>query len=78
MKEESGIYMMVVYDHPNDFPLEYVARRYRIRAGQVSAQEDVLRDTDLERLRERIRAEGFNTRIERYPNDDPVIVESWI
>lgn len=62
----------VVYDHPNDYPASFVARRW---LGDKPTGK-VLFASELNDLRTLLPA-GL-CQIVRYPDDDPVIVESWL
>lgn len=64
-----------VYDHPADYPTCYVARRFEIVAGRVVATRDVFVSPYLYVIRAMI--PGL-VRIERSPEDDPTILESWM
>lgn len=66
-----------VYDHPLDYPSGYVARRWIAnRDGTVTPTRDVLLDPNLASLRAML-PPGL-ARIERMPEDDPVIIEVWL
>ena len=67
-----GLTLWVVYEHPKDFPDEFVARRF---VGD-SATSDVLRAPTLAKLRAQLPPDLIY--LPRDPSDDPVIVESWI
>jgi hypothetical protein len=66
-----------VYDHPTDFPNNYVAREWIIENGKERPGTNIIIAPDIERLREVLRRGLFHP-IPRSENDDPVIVESWI
>ena len=70
----SGLDIWVVYDHPSDLPDAYVARRFR---GNVPTQS-VMWGNDLEMLRVMLAIDMGLTRIVRDPEDDPVILETWV
>lgn len=65
--------LWVIYDHPKDIPLWWVARLWE---NGAPTKEHLL-GNDLEFLRTRLRARGL-VMIPRDPSDDPVIVEMWI
>lgn len=73
-----------IYDHPKDFPKEYVARKWTTPGGEVvPSVEDFYSDTSLERVRDfvkdAIRRMGQSPiRFTRNESDDPVIMETWI
>jgi hypothetical protein len=62
----------VIYDHPRDFPGAFVARLFIVD----KATAKTLKAPTLEGLRALLPA-GL-TRLERNPQDDPVIVETWL
>lgn len=65
-----------IYDHPSDHPEGYVARRWVIIDGVAKADAAVTSDS-LAVLRFNMQREG-RVCIDRAPEDDPVIVETWI
>lgn len=68
-----------VYKKPADFPNSFVVRKWFIDPGSSEprpSQKCFTVAPTLERARAVIPA-GM-TRIDRFPNDDPVIVEVWI
>lgn len=67
--------MWVVYDHPDDYPNYWVARRWEITAGLEQPTNDLLIDQSLPRLRTRLPLGLY--RMERLEGDDPVIAETW-
>lgn len=67
--------MFTVYDHPSDYPIGFVLRRWIITDGQALAADARFAPT-LEDVREFVPA-GF-ARVPRNPNDDATVVESWI
>lgn len=75
---EDALRMYTVYDHPDDFPADYVAREWVIQAGQDAAPgQVVVRAPDLEVVRMALSSQGLH-RLERQPEDDPKIVETWL
>lgn len=64
--------MWTVYDSPTDFPDLFVARRWLLDRPT----EEVLQDKTLDGLRRKLR-QGL-VRLERSPQDDPKIVETWL
>jgi len=65
--------MWVLYDHPEDFPDHYIARRYNLTVPT----ENYITNVKLESLRIRLESEGY-IRISRTIDDDPCVVECWI
>lgn len=68
--------LIVVYDHPLDYPYAYVARVWEAERN-LSTNVFIKKDT-LQEIREDIRSSGFMLCISRAAEDDPTIVESWI
>lgn len=71
--------MWVVYDHPRDYPDEFVARRWFATANEMIGTGELLRAPDLDTLRGIIVTIAPHiTRIPRDEVDDPTIVEVWL
>lgn len=72
--------MWTVYDHPRDFPYGFIARRWEIRRGAegVIPTGDTIHHESLEVVRRTIQ-EMYPTltRMPRFSDDDPVIIEVW-
>jgi hypothetical protein len=66
-----------VYDHPDDFPESYIAKRFELHAGEVYSTNDFMIHHDLGLLRHRLERCGLFC-IPRYDDDDPKIVETWV
>jgi hypothetical protein len=68
----------VVYDHPKDFPDNYVARPQFIMSDDsiVPCQMAFISD-DLEKIRGALERTGLYC-VTRMPGDDPKIVETWL
>jgi len=69
----SPLTLWVIYDHPRDYPREFVARKW---VGEEPSGE-ILCSYSVRPLQEALRRRGLR-RIERHSRDDPVIVESWL
>ena len=69
----------VVYDHPTDYPDEYIARRWEINKDGITATDEVIASRELKYVREiiHLRMPGA-VRLDRFPMDDPKILEVWI
>ncbi len=67
--------MWTIYERPLDFPNCYVVRRWTVEEGKTVAHECLLADS-LEKARKLV--PPHSTRMDRFPEDDPVIVETWI
>lgn len=68
--------MFTITDHPADFPDFYVAR-LSLTLPRPAVLDVAIMDESLERLRVTMEALGL-TRLERSPQDDPVVVETWL
>lgn len=77
MSEVAGLAVWVVYDHPKDFPGFFVARKQVAHARQVEITDDSFMHESLAVIQHTLEHMGL-VRIPRDPDDDPVIVESWI
>lgn len=66
-----------IYDHPSDCPDHFAVRETVIRAGGMEPQLGVKLFWTLEGARIWLESQGL-TCIPRSPEDDPVIVETWI
>lgn len=77
MSSPDGLRLFVVYDHPRDFPDEFVAREFVSTAGAVlRAKQLHARASTLDDLRSMLPPGLLN--IGRQPNDDPAIKEVWL
>jgi hypothetical protein len=70
--QRNGLFIWTIYDHPSDFPDKFVARCFHY---DKPTEAFLLADT-LDEIR-RLIPQGLY-RLDRQPNDDPVIVETWI
>ena len=68
--------MWAVTRNPSDFPGKFVARKWLIGSGTMAVTADHHVADTLDDVRELL-PPGL-CMIPRNPNDDPVIVESWI
>lgn len=66
-----------VYDHPKDYPREFVARRHDVHPGMSVPTEEVIVSEKLEPLREELSGKGLQC-IGRHGGDDPCILEVWL
>jgi hypothetical protein len=67
----------VIYDHPEDFPTSFVARRHIAYGPQAGPTQDLVVSTDVETLREILWLAGL-TKLDRSPDDAPHIMETWL
>ena len=68
--------VFTVTDHPTDFPDFYVARLH-LSLPQPQPMPLTIMDKNLERLQTTMQALGL-VKLDRSPEDDPVILETWI
>jgi hypothetical protein len=69
--------MWTVYDRPADHPDSYVARQHLAGNGRSISTPNKLSTDNLETIRMVLRHAGL-VPIERDPDDDAKIVETWI
>jgi hypothetical protein len=69
--------MWVVYDHPTDYPTEYVARRHEVVAGGSRPTNEAMASRDLDMLRDELAGRGL-VMLQRMDGDDPKIMETWL
>jgi hypothetical protein len=72
------MWIWVIYDHPSDFPDEFVARRWIIIPMRhcYMPTADFYTAKTLDDIRARL-PKGL-TRLPRQDDDDVVIVETWV
>lgn len=69
--------LWTIYKHPRDYPEHFVARKWLIYPNKLMITEDVLFRPDLESLQQIMREKNLH-RLERLPDDDPTIQETWL
>jgi hypothetical protein len=69
--------MWVVYDHPADYPDRYVARQHVVGIAGDQSTDRTMVSLSLESIRTALANQGLVC-ITRNPEDDPVIVETWL
>lgn len=70
--------MWTVYDHPTDVPDAYIARKWLVGPGEtVIWTDETITEEKLEDIQKYMISAGL-TRLHRQPEDDPVIVETWL
>lgn len=73
-----SLLVWTVFDGPSDFPDDIVVRAHHVlKDGVVRPDEQVRLFRTLERAREFLLGMGL-ARVERHPEDPPVIVETWL
>jgi hypothetical protein len=68
--------LWVVYDHPSDYPRDYVARQHIIGVAGQRPTDRIMTGT-LDSIRVALANLGL-IRLTRSDADDPVIVETWL
>ena len=77
MKPADTLSMWTVYDHPKDYPRDFVARRSIIeRLGRTFVTNDVIIAPSLDEVRELLPPGLY--RLDPMPGDEPQIVEVWL
>lgn len=77
MAEKTVLTGYTIYDHPLDYPNDFVVRAWDVKkSGNLVLQNTVTRHETLEQARRRI-PEGLS-KVPRFLEDDPVIIEVWI
>jgi hypothetical protein len=74
MTQHPGVPIWVVYDHPRDFPSNYVARLWL----NDKPTDNMMVSPDLDKLRREIWKRGASVKLMPAPGDDPVILETWL
>jgi hypothetical protein len=74
--DRGRIPMWVIYDHPTDYPTEFVARLH-FSTPRPEASGWMVRSPDVETMQREFARLGF-LRLARHINDDPVIMETWL
>lgn len=74
-----AVFVWTIYFDPLDHPGKYVGRRWRLDV----IEPDGVVSSDIDAVREWIHKQfpqfgGIGVWFDRAPDDDPVIVESWI
>lgn len=67
----------VIYDHPRDFPVGYVVRRWEIHTSEDLRPMEAWKAESLEHARKLVPARA-SVCITRSPGDDYAIVETWM
>lgn len=70
--------MWTIYDHPADYPNNFVAREWACDASGATPTGSFIVSPDLELLRHMMITDLHLTCLARNENDDPKIVETWL
>lgn len=76
MSDPAELSLWAITENPSDFPGKFVARRFIIGAGVYAVTVDHHVADTLEDVRAML--PGHLVRLPRDPDDEPIIVESWI
>ena len=68
------LHVYVVYDHPSDYPNEYVVRRW---LNDIPMPDLEYRSTEIHEVRKYLAMKGL-TWLTRVEDDDDKILETWI
>lgn len=74
---DNNLHIWTIYFKPSDHPDGYCARKHTLLEGESKPGGELLTGSTIEQLRERFSSQGLVC-IGREPEDDSVIVESWI
>ena len=66
----------VIYQHPRDYPGDFVMRRWHLRGQHMMATEEMVLARTLSEIRKAVPAGLYC--ITRFEDDDPCIVEVWL
>jgi len=72
-----GLSVWTIYDKPKDHPEGFIARRFQVASGSITATEETLVSANLEEIQDELDARGF-AKLARSEDDHPSVVESWI
>lgn len=79
MSPSDVLSVWAVYEKPKDYPCNWVARRHEVRGGVSTPTLDVIVSLSLADVRGCLLAEEPGlVCLQRHPDDDPVIIETWI
>ena len=74
----TALQIWTVYDHPTDYPDNFVARRFDVDGDGVRPTSNIIIAPDLDTLRNVLQFQMGLSCITRYADDDPNIVEVWL
>lgn len=76
-QQQGVLSLWTIYNHPSDYPDNFVARRFTTDREGIHVTENVMVGQSLSGLRMVMRMSGL-TCIQRSPQDDPKILETWL
>jgi hypothetical protein len=74
--DRDALSMWTIYDHPDDFPHTYVARRWELNGAAPMATDDIVQG-ELQIIRHSFQRCGMVC-LHRNADDDANVVETWI
>lgn len=74
---DTDLPLWVVYDHPTDYPDHYVARQHLVGPEGQKPTDRMMAHPELGPIRVALENMGLIC-VVRNPEDDPVIVETWL
>lgn len=77
MKGPCSLTIWTVYDSPSDAPGLFMARRFEVTRTGAHATSETMTSTDLYDIRVELARRGM-VPLQRDPQDDPAIVETWV
>jgi hypothetical protein len=77
MPDDEALSIWVIYDHPRDYPHAFVARRHIAYGPNAGPTDDVVVNEKLLVVRKAMQRR-FLTCMPRFPDDDPMILETWL
>jgi hypothetical protein len=75
--KRGALSMWTVYERPRDYACGFVARRFEITRDGPKPTQMTLKCLELEPIREKLANAGM-VRLDRNPEDEPQIVETWV
>jgi hypothetical protein len=74
----NGLPLYFVYDHPKDFPNDFVVRRWMLVKGELIPDKEIMMKTsNYADIKTEMMYMGL-TKMARQPDDEPCIKETWI
>ena len=75
--KRGALAMWTVYKRPADYRCGFVARMFEVGAEGPKPTDRTLKCLELEPIREKLAKAGL-VRLDREPDDEPQIVETWL
>jgi hypothetical protein len=74
--DHDHLVLFTVYDHPSDYPDSFVVRRHIVQKDGDTIKDEIRLADTLMGARDLLPPGVYN--LGRYPQDDPVIIETWV